>query len=84
MPQNLMMLLMHLTFLTNVNRDDSAEYWACIQNHSCIHDKEDLTKLSKDEYIITMQCRVKRHLDCIRTEMDMYDKKTCNSPTNSK
>lgn len=84
MPQNLIMLI-PLIFFQNDNNKDSAQYWACIQNHPCIHDKEDLTKLDKDEYIKTMECRVKRHLDCIKTEMEDYrNEKTCNSPITAK
>lgn len=49
---------------------DSQQYWACIEQHPCQHDGKDLKKLSKDEYEKTMQCRVTRHLECIKTEIE--------------
>lgn len=67
--QSLMMLI-PLLFSPSVNDPYAIEYNKCIKAHTCIHDREDLTKLHKDEYIRTMQCRIERHLQCIKTETE--------------
>jgi hypothetical protein len=48
---------------------DTQEYNSCILKIHCIHDDEDLTKLKKAEYMKTMSCRIKRHIECINTEI---------------
>lgn len=64
-----MIALIPLLFLTNADRD-SQEYDSCIKKLPCAHDGEDLSKLHKPEYMKTMQCRIKRHMECIKTEIE--------------
>lgn len=59
-----------LIFLTS----DSEEYRSCIESKPCQHDGEDLKKLAKSDYMKTMQCRVKRHMECIKTETEHHEK----------
>lgn len=61
----------------NDNPDkDSDEYYHCIENKPCQHDREDLTKLTKKEYIETMQCRIDRHMKCIKTDIEKKNEKS--------
>ena len=59
-------LMIPLLFLTSVNSD--IEYERCVEQRPCQHDGEDLKKLTKSEYMETMQCRIQRHIECIKTE----------------
>lgn len=56
-----------LYVLTN-DREDSEFYKSCIASIKCPHAKEDLSKLSKKEYMKTMICIVTRELDCIKKD----------------
>lgn len=51
-------------------KKDSDDYNNCIYLHPCAHDGDDLKKLSKPEYMTVMQCRIKRHMECIKTEIE--------------
>lgn len=46
------------------------EYIKCIESKPCQHDGEVLTKLPKKQYEEVMQCRIKRHIECIKTEIE--------------
>lgn len=67
-----MILLISLSAVksdSNIKKD-SDDYDNCIYLHPCAHDGDDLKKLSKPEYMTVMQCRIKRHMECIKTEIE--------------
>lgn len=58
------MLLISLISVDNINYED------CIYLHPCPNDDKNIQKLSKEEYKKTMECRIKRHIECLNRESE--------------
>jgi hypothetical protein len=71
-----LIILTLLTFSISGNDPDTLRYNQCIESHPCQHDGKDLKKLHKAEYMKTMECRIKRHIECIKTDIERQNDRT--------
>lgn len=59
--------MMLVNFLINV---DNISYDNCIYLHPCPHDGDKISELPKEEYKKVMECRIKRHFECLNREAE--------------
>jgi len=65
-----------MTLLISLKNDNgvSVDYYKCIKAHPCAHEDEELSFLHTKDKEALKECRIKRHLNCIKTDIEKEKK----------